>query len=232
MAGGISSVLSGGKFGHGFVAAGFTQAVSQGGDVFVDGDRVGNAIKAAAIGGTASTITGGKFANGAITGAFSRLLNDDAYDSRIKSQKRYDLKDGFEGFVDEYDYKGEARHEIHVYKNGKEVGLFQDGDWINKHGHSGVPDGFGKENARLLKGLDVHMIRRQGRVPKNARVGKGMLRGYGKYIPVAGYAVMGAEMYNSSSPWQTMFEGFGVSSVGEGSTWEPKGIDIIYPEKN
>tara|TARA_R110001599_G_C12230150_1_gene657984 strand:- start:1248 stop:2339 length:1092 start_codon:yes stop_codon:yes gene_type:complete len=78
MAGGISSVLSGGKFGHGFVAAGFTQAVSQGGDVFVDGDRLGNAIKAAAIGGTASTLTGGKFANGAVTGAFSRLLNDEA----------------------------------------------------------------------------------------------------------------------------------------------------------
>jgi RHS repeat-associated protein len=78
IAGGIGSVLNGGKFGHGFVAAGFTQSISQGGDVFVDGDRLGNAIKAAAIGGTASAITGGKFGNGAVTGAFSRLLNDDA----------------------------------------------------------------------------------------------------------------------------------------------------------
>ncbi|MCH2058019.1 MAG: hypothetical protein MK214_15680 [Thalassotalea sp.] len=85
MAGGIGSVLAGGKFGHGFVAAGFTQAVSQGGDVFVDGDRLGNAIKAAAIGGTASAITGGKFANGAITGAFSRVLNDDAVSRSLPS---------------------------------------------------------------------------------------------------------------------------------------------------
>ena len=83
MTGGIGSVLNGGKFGHGFAAAGFTQAISQGGDVFVDGDRVGNAIKAAAIGGTASVITGGKFANGAVTGAFSRLLNDDAISRRL-----------------------------------------------------------------------------------------------------------------------------------------------------
>ncbi|MBY5922769.1 FG-GAP-like repeat-containing protein [Ferrimonas balearica] len=83
--GGVSSVLQGGKFGHGFVAAGFVQGVGQvGGDsLFVDGateigDRVGNAVKAALIGGTASAISGGKFANGAVTGAFSRLLNDDA----------------------------------------------------------------------------------------------------------------------------------------------------------
>ncbi|ALU44689.1 RHS repeat-associated core domain-containing protein [Pseudoalteromonas rubra] len=235
--GGVSSVLNGGKFGHGFLSAGFTQAMGNVKGLFVNGastiaDRFSNAIKAAMIGGTASAISGGKFANGAVTGAFSRLLNDDAYDSRIKKQNRYDLKDGFEGFVDEYDYKGEARHEIHVYKNGKEVGIFQDGDWINKHGHSGVPEGFGKENARLLKGLDVHMIRRQGRIPKNAKLGKGMLRGYGKYLPVVGVAVTGAEMYNSSSPWQTFWEGVGVSSVGAGSTWEPEGINITYPEKN
>lgn len=85
MVGGISSVLSGGKFGHGFAAAGFTQAASEiGGDkLFIEGaesfpDRAANAIKAAVIGGSASVLSGGKFGNGAITGAFSRLLNDDS----------------------------------------------------------------------------------------------------------------------------------------------------------
>ena len=83
--GGMGSVLQGGKFGHGFAAAGFTQAASwAGGDnLFVEGastigDRTHNAAIAAMIGGTASSIAGGKFANGAVTGAFSRLLNDDA----------------------------------------------------------------------------------------------------------------------------------------------------------
>ncbi|WP_348734781.1 RHS repeat-associated core domain-containing protein, partial [Rheinheimera texasensis] len=86
--GGISSELSGGKFGHGFAAAGFTQAASQiGGEgLFIEGaesisDRASNAIKAAIIGGSASVLSGGKFVNGAITGAFSRLLNDDAVSS-------------------------------------------------------------------------------------------------------------------------------------------------------
>ena len=78
--GGIGSSLNGGKFGHGFFAAGFTQAASMNGKTFIKGDRVGNALKAAAIGGTASAVSGGKFANGAVTGVFSRLLNDDGWD--------------------------------------------------------------------------------------------------------------------------------------------------------
>jgi len=96
VAGGISSVLNGGKFGHGFAAAGFTQAMSGGGKVFVKGDRIGNAVKAAVIGGTASTITGGKFANGAVTGAFSRLLNDD-FGSYKDEQKELKYKENLIG---------------------------------------------------------------------------------------------------------------------------------------
>jgi RHS repeat-associated protein len=87
MAGGLSSVLNGGKFGHGFLSAGFTQAMGNVKGMFIDGatkfaDRFSNAVKAAMVGGTASAISGGKFANGAVTGAFSRLLNDDATASR------------------------------------------------------------------------------------------------------------------------------------------------------
>jgi RHS repeat-associated protein len=81
--GGIGSVLGGGKFGHGFFSAGFTQAAGNIKGMFVEGaksfsDRLSNAVKASIIGGTSSRLTGGKFSNGAITGAFSRLLNDDA----------------------------------------------------------------------------------------------------------------------------------------------------------
>ena len=92
IAGGISSVLNGGKFGHGFVSAGFTQAFS--GAIDKIGGRIGNTfsgsyfttanramriIASAVVGGTASALTGGKFANGAITGAFSRGFNDEAH---------------------------------------------------------------------------------------------------------------------------------------------------------
>jgi RHS repeat-associated protein len=92
VAGGISSVLNGGKFGHGFASAGFTQAFS--GAIDKIGGRIGNITKgdyfstvnrtmrivaSAVVGGTASAMTGGKFANGAITGAFSRGFNDEAH---------------------------------------------------------------------------------------------------------------------------------------------------------
>ncbi|WP_420933663.1 hypothetical protein ACOJR9_14645 [Alteromonas sp. A081] len=73
MAGGISSVLSGGKFGHGFAAAGVSSMA--GGKIdsaFKDtGARV---VAAAVVGGTVSQVTGGKFANGAITAAFMKSV--------------------------------------------------------------------------------------------------------------------------------------------------------------
>jgi RHS repeat-associated protein len=89
VAGGVSSVLSGGKFGHGFLSAGVTQALGNVKGLFTNApqgiDRISNAVKAAVIGGTISEITGGKFTNGAITGAFSRLLNDDALSGSKKA---------------------------------------------------------------------------------------------------------------------------------------------------
>ncbi len=90
VAGGVSSVLNGGKFGHGFLSAGVTQALGNVKGLFTNApqgiDRISNAVKAAVIGGTISEITGGKFTNGALTGAFSRLLNDDI-SSRIDLEK-------------------------------------------------------------------------------------------------------------------------------------------------
>ena len=74
------NVLSGGKFGHGFAAAGVTQAFAPAIDKIDKGSRfsAGRVAAAALVGGTASSLSGGKFANGAVTGAFSRLFNDEA----------------------------------------------------------------------------------------------------------------------------------------------------------
>ena len=97
LVGGISSVLSGGKFGHGFASAGLTQAFS--GAIDKIGGRIGNItsgsyfstanralriVASAVVGGTTSHITGGKFANGAITGAFSRGFNDEAHFTSVQ----------------------------------------------------------------------------------------------------------------------------------------------------
>lgn len=79
--GGMMSEMQGGSFKSGFLAAGFTQALSPAIgriDSGTVGPSVQRTIAAAIVGGTASVIGGGKFANGAMTGAFSRLFNDDA----------------------------------------------------------------------------------------------------------------------------------------------------------
>ena len=73
--GGITSTLRGGKFGHGFLAAGLGAAVSATG--LTDGlDAFGRTMTAAILGGTVSEITGGKFANGAAYAAFASIVRE------------------------------------------------------------------------------------------------------------------------------------------------------------
>jgi hypothetical protein len=66
--GGFASTLQGGKFGHGFIAAGASGAANGIGNV---GLRI---LASAVIGGTVSKVTGGKFANGATSAAFATLV--------------------------------------------------------------------------------------------------------------------------------------------------------------
>ena len=80
LAGGVLSVLQGGKFGHGFVSAGVSKALTpaiskvQTG-LSVGSKDLGQALIAATVGGTVSKMTGGKFSNGAVTAAFANLFN-------------------------------------------------------------------------------------------------------------------------------------------------------------
>lgn len=80
--GGITSVLQGGKFGHGFISAGLGAAVGGpiGGKIggAIGSKVAGRVIASAVVGGTVSELTGGKFANGAATGAFASLANEGA----------------------------------------------------------------------------------------------------------------------------------------------------------
>ncbi|WP_284244624.1 RHS repeat-associated core domain-containing protein [Thalassotalea insulae] len=80
MVGGITSVLQGGKFGHGFLAAGVAQGFAKSiNGISSARFSLGRIMAAAVVGGTVSKLTGGKFANGATTGAFSRMFNDEAH---------------------------------------------------------------------------------------------------------------------------------------------------------
>lgn len=85
-AGGVLSELQGGNFGHGFLSAGATQAVSP----MIEGmPAPAQFVASAAVGGTVSEATGGSFANGAVTAAFQFLFNSAVHkrDERALVQK-------------------------------------------------------------------------------------------------------------------------------------------------
>jgi hypothetical protein len=94
VAGGTLTDLQGGKFGHGFISAGFTEALSP-----AVGQMEGNGFGAvlsrtaasAAIGGTASKLAGGSFANGAATSAFQELFNRTSHAIKNKKTRGPDL---------------------------------------------------------------------------------------------------------------------------------------------
>ena len=88
--GGITSVIQGGKFGHGFVSAGVTARASP----YVSSNIAVGTATSAIIGGTVSEMTGGKFANGARSGAFAYVVGRTA-DSF--GQSYHDEKIGFFG---------------------------------------------------------------------------------------------------------------------------------------
>jgi hypothetical protein len=80
LAQGAISAAFGGKFGAGFLAAGFSSAAGSFSPRFGGGGDLGKVlrvVRAAAIGGTASVLGGGKFGNGATTAAFVQAFNHD-----------------------------------------------------------------------------------------------------------------------------------------------------------
>jgi RHS repeat-associated protein len=74
LVGGIVSVAGGGKFGSGFIAAGFASQFEPGPPQNWEQAAFG-ATEAAVAGGFGSMLGGGKFENGAVTGAFGYLFN-------------------------------------------------------------------------------------------------------------------------------------------------------------
>lgn len=96
--GGVGSVLSGEKFGHGFLSALLTQGLS--GKIGNISSKLGRITASMVLGGTVSKLTGGKFANGAMTAALSRALNDEGGWTRkdqqaaMSSEMAYEIDGG------------------------------------------------------------------------------------------------------------------------------------------
>ncbi len=113
MAGGVMSSLQGGKFGHGFAAAGVTEAAGPGINKIGRGARsyAGARIAAAAVvGGTASVLSGGKFANGAITAAFSRAFNGEIHHMLRGQRAHAAIEADIQERLPQYDVEIEQRY--------------------------------------------------------------------------------------------------------------------------
>ncbi|QPB82217.1 hypothetical protein CWC22_004005 [Pseudoalteromonas rubra] len=101
MVGGITSVLQGGKFGHGFVSS--MVSASMKGFMNPKTTNFGNAytrtIIAGLVGGTVSELTGGKFANGAVTSAMQWWYNAEGGSAVKYGSRERPLGYKAEGFV-------------------------------------------------------------------------------------------------------------------------------------
>ena len=87
--GGITSAIQGGKFGHGFISAGFGSFVGAKVGNFVKGantalTNMGKFLAKVTVGGTISKVTGGKFGNGAGYAAFVSLVASAAQSSTVE----------------------------------------------------------------------------------------------------------------------------------------------------
>jgi len=82
---------------------------------------------------------------------------------------------------------GAASHEIHVIDPaGREVGILGQNGWIKKHGMTEVPD-LPKEVWNRLNGINVDLLRRQGKLPQKGRLnikGGRYMKGLGCFGPV------------------------------------------------
>jgi hypothetical protein len=116
--GGLSSVLQGGNFGHGFLSAGLTKTLNINKIVGTAAKDAGLRVTmAAVVGGTISKVTGGKFANGAVTAAFAQVFNGE---SAAEAQERYKKAAAF------------VQNEIHddALERRNQLGkLIKDKDW-------------------------------------------------------------------------------------------------------
>ena len=99
IAGGVSSDLLGGKFGHRFFSAGITKAANVNEIIGTAAEDTGLRIATAAIiGGTISKVTGGKFGNGAMMAAFAQAFNGEQQANKERAWN--DLRERYGAIID------------------------------------------------------------------------------------------------------------------------------------
>jgi len=143
LVGGIASKVSGGKFSHGFWAAGLSGLA--GGQIGKIGSPLGRIVTRSIIGGTISKLTGGKFANGAVGAAMAQILAEDWSSTpkvEIDPNKDYlktnnrtpvsaeDAQKQFDALKADLINKGVEGAELLDFQNVYAVGSGENGTWV------------------------------------------------------------------------------------------------------
>lgn len=151
--GGIVSYLQGGKFGHGFISAGFS-AAAKSWNFKIWGKGADNkplrVITAAIIGGTTAAISGGKFANGAMTSAFSQLYNaeehintkDKGVTTKLPEDDEFQkvLNKATDALLSETAFRREHGNDSNAQPMGVVIYKNEDGYFASRPSHT-VPNG-------------------------------------------------------------------------------------------
>ncbi|NQZ65140.1 hypothetical protein [Crocosphaera sp.] len=215
--GGVSSVLQGGKFGHGFISAGL-------GSIGGGTNPFARIAVSAIVGGTISKLTGGKFANGAKAAAFSALLSESA-----RAYANKPLEEGSAEWEarEEKSFQMEQKQMMDSLATGKDLLAVNNSHWfesfIKEHGYTSlsVRGGF-----ILAAGLDIIIF------PEGISVYVGGGLGYG----FSASGTTGISAGSDSSGWNSKTSvggGFGAggnatlrvspqgvsTSVGAGTAW-------------
>lgn len=137
-AGGVMHRLQGGKFGSGFVSAGFTEAVSV--DVMRIDSRAGRTVVGALVGGVSSVASGGKFAHGAVTGAFQYAFNHGDATADETDASAEGAEDAVFGESFELMAGRDYRYRFNI-SEGEFIAYSADGqiEWIQFDAYSGTP---------------------------------------------------------------------------------------------
>uniref|UniRef100_UPI0024951AD1 RHS repeat-associated core domain-containing protein n=1 Tax=Shewanella algicola TaxID=640633 RepID=UPI0024951AD1 len=167
--GGVMSVLQGGKFGHGFLAAGLTKALNINKMIGTAAKDAGLRVTiAAVVGGTISRITGGKFANGAITAAFAQAFNGNKQAEREQAWTDFRSKYGAivdAGGIDITKNIAEASNmDIESFVDAVKTGGKWDYKNPAKYGHlvqqfgSSLMDDFGNVHFGMVAAASTHTV--------------------------------------------------------------------------
>ncbi|MFC4821944.1 hypothetical protein, partial [Dokdonella ginsengisoli] len=185
VAGGVMAEMQGGRFGHGFASAGFSEAMSPAlGHIR---SVPAQAITAAVIGGTASRLAGGKFANGAVTAAFGFAFNQLGHpSSRAVLDKKVEVTD-----LSLNPYVGPLSNSQNSDVDSINASIAMLGETVKASGNSGYIEKFNNTSFNYVPGYeDPTSPTTAGFAGGDPRTGGSLIRftaGFSKYTKPGDY---------------------------------------------